>query len=614
MKLNSPLQYSATWMRGLFNRPFRQSLSSLCSFLNIREEGISAEDRSLIAIMKTVLLTEGHLKKEALDAFRLVLGSDYSEQAIEEHLNFLATCETISPEGAIAAISQLPIEEQRRLIGNLIALAIGAGTYDSGAMEFIRQVTAGLKEAQIDFDSISQSAASDFARRRALMKSGAGLIIAIVVIIVFILAATWLKSVLFGTIFAYIFLPLEKYFEKHLRHSYCKRHQNEQETPEVRKALIGRATTLTVSCVMTLCVFLLFCIIIVVSSYFSGIRASVSDWVEQGHSKTMIVESVPDTGKKSANFIIVGADHPAEMAQKPLSDQETTNQNNPHIPAAAQALMDSVNKDLDTLKTRFQSIPIISWGIGELGKVLHNEETQQQLFQAFLRKSGGFLSFTASVVSVLVTIILDILLTFFFFSLILGKLALFANDDSQQSRSEYIVLSVFNGKWLPGISKDTLSEGEKIISEVIDKLRCWLRGYLLLMMIDVVVYTTVFTLLGVPYSLILGAIAAFGLLLLYIGPIASALLTVLVTLATGENVSGLQIAGVVGIYLLQNGVIEQFILYPRVIGNSLGLTTLETIIVVLLGGYFAGITGMIFAMPTASVIKYLFPKIYDCLR
>ena len=205
-------------------------------------------------------------------------------------------------------------------------------------------------------------------------------------------------------------------------------------------------------------------------------------------------------------------------------------------------------------------------------------------------------------------------MTFFFFSLILGKLALFANDDSQQSRSEYIVLSVFNGKWLPGISKDTLSEGEKIISEVIDKLRCWLRGYLLLMMIDVVVYTTVFTLLGVPYSLILGAIAAFGILLPYIGPIASALLTVLVTLATGENVSGLQIAGVVGIYLLQNGVIEQFILYPRVIGNSLGLTTLETIIVVLLGGYFAGITGMIFAMPTASVIKYLFPKIYDCLR
>ena len=47
-----------------------------------------------------------------------------------------------------------------------------------------------------------------------------------------------------------------------------------------------------------------------------------------------------------------------------------------------------------------------------------------------------------------------------------------------------------------------------------------------------------------------------------------------------------------------------------VIGESLGLTTLETIIVVLLGAIFAGIPGMILALPAASVIKYLVPQIY----
>ena len=65
-------------------------------------------------------------------------------------------------------------------------------------------------------------------------------------------------------------------------------------------------------------------------------------------------------------------------------------------------------------------------------------------------------------------------------------------------------------------------------------------------------------------------------------------------------------------YLLYNGVIEQFILYPMVIGESLGLTTLETIIVVLLGAIFAGIAGMILALPAASIIKYLVPQIYRC--
>ena len=98
-------------------------------------------------------------------------------------------------------------------------------------------------------------------------------------------------------------------------------------------------------------------------------------------------------------------------------------------------------------------------------------------------------------------------------------------------------------------------------------------------------------------------------------PVSSALLTVLVTLAVGgAEVSVLQIAGVIGIYLIHNGIIEQFFIYPWIIGESLGLTTLETIIVVLLGGILAGIPGMIFALPAASVIKYLVPQIYRCWR
>jgi len=47
-----------------------------------------------------------------------------------------------------------------------------------------------------------------------------------------------------------------------------------------------------------------------------------------------------------------------------------------------------------------------------------------------------------------------------------------------------------------------------------------------------------------------------------------------------------------------------------VIGEALGLSTLETIIVVLLGGMLAGVTGMIFALPTAAVIKFIVPQLY----
>ena len=116
-----------------------------------------------------------------------------------------------------------------------------------------------------------------------------------------------------------------------------------------------------------------------------------------------------------------------------------------------------------------------------------------------------------------------------------------------------------------------------------------------------------------PYFFILGPLAGCGILLPYIGPIASALLTVMVTLAVGgTDVPTGRIVGIICCYLIYNGIIEQFILYPLVIGESLGLTTLETIIVVLLGAIFAGIPGMILALPAASILKYLVPQIYHC--
>ena len=189
------------------------------------------------------------------------------------------------------------------------------------------------------------------------------------------------------------------------------------------------------------------------------------------------------------------------------------------------------------------------------------------------------------------------------------------DDPNRQRQSEYLVRTVFNGNWLPGASPETVAEAQRIIGEVINKLRVWVRGYLTLMVVDATVYTTAFFFLGVPYFALLGPLAGCGILLPYIGPILSALVTILVTLAVGgSSVSGLQLAGIIATYLIYNGVIEQFILYPAVIGESLGLTTLETIIVVLLGAIFAGIPGMILALPAASVIKYLVPQFYRTVR
>ncbi len=61
------------------------------------------------------------------------------------------------------------------------------------------------------------------------------------------------------------------------------------------------------------------------------------------------------------------------------------------------------------------------------------------------------------------------------------------------------------------------------------------------------------------------------------------------------------------------GIIDQLFIYPAIVGGSLGLNEMETIIVVLLGGILAGISGMIFAVPVAAILKYLIPQTYKIL-
>lgn len=207
--------------------------------------------------------------------------------------------------------------------------------------------------------------------------------------------------------------------------------------------------------------------------------------------------------------------------------------------------------------------------------------------------------------------LLNLLLTFFFFSLLLRKMAASVNGggNTADQQDGYIVKSIINSPWMPEIRDDTRKDAQRIISEVINKLKTWLRGYSLLVLIDSIIYVTVFVLLGVPYAIILGLIAGLGVLLPYIGPIASASLTILVCLVSGEG-SMLRILAVIVVHMIQNGIVEQFFLYPAVLGDRLGLTTLETVIVVLLGALFGGITGMIFALPATSVMKYLIQQIY----
>ena len=218
------------------------------------------------------------------------------------------------------------------------------------------------------------------------------------------------------------------------------------------------------------------------------------------------------------------------------------------------------------------------------------------------------------VLSAVGTLALNTLLSIFFFSFFLGKLAAFRQrNGAEVKEGDYLVQSLFETSWLPTTSEETLQSAAEVINEVFFKLKTWVRGYMWIIIIETVIYVTVFLLLGVPYAIPLGMLAGLTVLLPFLGPMVSVVLTVGTCVVTGHADPTLLV--LVGCtYVIMNMVVEQLFLYPAFVGEALGLNILETLIVVLLGGLFAGLAGMIFAVPVASVLKFLIPRLYQSMR
>ena len=669
------LKSASQKIRKLFEQPVNKAIDTVAGVFANADQ-LSSDDMTLLAMVKAVLPSEPENMEKALGKIRNRLErQSFSDRKLCNLLDFLRQVAPGTPEKTVKVLEKYTLEKQQQFIENLLALSLDADEYRSDALALTREVALLTGMTDDDFNIMAETIKTTRNNRSKILRSGTGIILALIVIGVFILIATWLSSLLFGVVLAYIFLPLEQYFERRLRRNpgklarffrrvnpveklgkHLQRPSKYEISAEEQKrredqAVTTHAVTLTVSCVVTGFLAILLAVALLLGSYvksFSNKTHALND-----KAATVQIESVAEknTAAYAASTAVAMPVKAGEFSAPDSSDTRTSwwskvknkfsswswgrkkteltpeekraAEKAAQTPKFTRTISNKLISVLNNLKVRFQKLPLIQGILNELSNYLADDKAEKQITELVLKKSGGLFAFITKFAAMFAGFLLNILMTFFFFSLLLGKIAGFVNnhkDAAEEKKNNnratsYLIRTVFNGKWLPQMSEENLLEGDRIVGEVFNKLRIWLRGYMTLVAIDFCVYTTVFYLLNVPYAPILGAVAAVGILLPYIGPVSSALLTVLVTLAVGgADVSVLQIAGVIGIYLLHNGIVEQFFIYPAVIGESLGLSTLETIIVVLLGGIIAGIPGMIFALPTASVIKYLVPQIYRCWR
>ncbi len=214
------------------------------------------------------------------------------------------------------------------------------------------------------------------------------------------------------------------------------------------------------------------------------------------------------------------------------------------------------------------------------------------------------------------TFAFDLVMFLFFYYYFLLKMAVFAagRDDFGQNLGEWAVSSIYESGWLPDASEHERTGAAHIINHIYKMFRAWLVGYFWIIVLETILYALIFIPFNVPFWPVLSLIAGSTILLPFLGPVLAAILSVIVAVLFAQEGIVMPIIGISLAYLLIHVILEQLLLYPVLVGEAIGLTLVETIIVVLLGAVVAGISGMILAVPAAALLKLLVPLFYQTLN
>lgn len=140
-----------------------------------------------------------------------------------------------------------------------------------------------------------------------------------------------------------------------------------------------------------------------------------------------------------------------------------------------------------------------------------------------------------------------------------------------------------------------------LIMKVQKKVGLWLIGQLI---ISFVVFCLVYVMLmatGVKYALVLAILAGVLELVPYIGPIMFAIPGIIVAFIQDPA-----LAVLVGILYVLIQKIEAYVLVPKIIQKTVGLSPLAILVAILVGLKLAGILGVIIAVPLVATAQVVF--------
>lgn len=140
--------------------------------------------------------------------------------------------------------------------------------------------------------------------------------------------------------------------------------------------------------------------------------------------------------------------------------------------------------------------------------------------------------------------------------------------------------------------------GDEFFQDINSTLAAYIRAQLTACVLIGAVCSVGFALFGLPSPLVLGLIAGVLEFVPLVGPLVVAILAVMLALLH----SGVGLAFVVLLFLGVLRIVQDYVIYPRIIGEGIHLHPLAVILAILAGAEIAGVAGIFLAIPVIAVI------------
>ncbi|MBQ1448718.1 MAG: AI-2E family transporter, partial [Coriobacteriales bacterium] len=195
------------------------------------------------------------------------------------------------------------------------------------------------------------------------------------------------------------------------------------------------------------------------------------------------------------------------------------------------------------------------------------------------RSANGIISFTVSASSATVVLFMSIIASFWFL-----------RDLPRMSREVNVL-----------VSPKRSDEFHTVVGICSRVAGGYIKGVLISSLITGVVSSIGFSLIGLPYAVILGTITGIMNVIPIVGPWVAGAIAAIVALFVSPLICFLSIVITVAVRFLVDSVVQ-----PRVMSSTVNLHPGVVIIALMVGGGVAGPAGMVMAVPVTAVIKDVF--------